>query len=257
MATTFGRKGEGSKAFQEVPLTSQAAKAKGWTLLSSCEGKFSGIRYTNSSEPSLVAIYDVNDIIAGLQAVVLEKDLNSSAIENFGKSNFGKSQFGKPSTIYTKDLWLGGEPAFFSTVLFTDPNAICNDKVKTTLEGGIGDRVVVLYDNGYFLEVPISEERAAEIDRKPFFPIPENFPPLRSAPSWKPRKCRLGMGLHLIDSFDYTSPCGRNPVQGLYDKGDLIGFAWNVWSIGGANDRPQGNRWEDPTTQEIQDAMKL
>ena len=129
-----------------MSTTSQAAKAKGWTLLSSCEGKFPGIRYTDPSEPSLVAIYDVNGLVAGLQAVVLEKDLNSLAIESFGRSDLLPSERGKASTVYIKDLWLK-EPAFFSTVLFTDPKAICNDKVKRTLEGGLGDRVVVLYDN--------------------------------------------------------------------------------------------------------------
>ena len=109
MATTFGAKEEGPRAFQEVPLTSQAAKAKGWTLLSSCKGKFLGIRYTDPSEPSLVAIYDENGIVAGLQAVVLEKDLNSSAEEHFGKNGLervkGEEALSKSSTIYIKDLW--------------------------------------------------------------------------------------------------------------------------------------------------------
>ena len=107
MATTFGSKEEGSKAFQDVPLTSQAAKAKGWTLLSSCEGKFPGIRYTNSSEPSLVAIYDRNDIIAGHQAVILEEDLNSPSVEYFGRSmpknkSFCFNEF--ELTVYIKEF---------------------------------------------------------------------------------------------------------------------------------------------------------
>ena len=185
-----------------MSTTSQAAKAKGWTLLSSCEGKFPGIRYTDPSEPSLVAIYDVNGIVAGLQAVILEKDLNCSAIANFGRgiteNDLLPSERGKASTIYAKDLWLK-EPAFFSTVLFTDPKAICNDKVKRALEGGLGDRVVVLYDNGYFHEVPISEERAVEIGRRTELSLPENFPPLRDPPGWKWRECRPGMGLHMCE----------------------------------------------------------
>ena len=157
MATTFGTTAERSKAFQEVPLTLQAAEAKGWTLLSSCKGKFSGIRYTNSSEPSLVVIYDMNDIIAGLQAVILEKDLNSSAVEHFGKGIPEKDllsfEKGKASTIYIKDLWLE-EPAFFSTVLFTDPRDICNDELKRTLEGGLGDQVVVQYETDISTRFP-------------------------------------------------------------------------------------------------------
>ena len=132
MATTFGSKEEGKKAFQEVPLTSQAAKAKGWTLLSSCEGKFPGIRYTDSSEPSLVAIYDRNDIIAGLQAVIYEEDMNSTSVEHFGRGTPKNESFcfrKVELTVYIKDLLLK-KPAFFSTVLFTDPKAICNDEVK-------------------------------------------------------------------------------------------------------------------------------
>ena len=175
MATTFGAKEEGrKKAFQEVPLTSQAAKAKGWTLLSSCQGKFPGIRYTDSSELSLVTIYDRNDIIAGLQAVILEEDLNSPSVEHFGRGTPKNESIcpGKVElTVYVKDLMLK-KPAFFSTVLITDPKAICNDAVKRTLEGGLGDHVVVQYENGYFHEVPISKERAWGIGQQTGQPVP-------------------------------------------------------------------------------------
>ena len=249
MATTFG-KSEGLKAFQKVPLSSAAAKANGWTLLSSCEGKFPGIRYTDPSEPSLVAIYDLNDIIAGLQAVILEKDLNFAARENFGVGGYERKQ---NVSIYTKDLWIGGEPAFFSTVVFTDPKAICDDKVKRTLEGGFGDRLLINYNiNGYFHEVPITKERAQEIDTTiwgtwdpsefsfdpfPVMDLPDGFPPIRIAPSWESaihnkrvvlgiKECVPGMGSHLMDWSDFISPCRLLPLQGLYDKGDLIGFAW-------------------------------
>ena len=113
----------------------------------------------------------------------------------------------------------------------------------------------VQYENGYFHEIPISEGRVAEIGR--IVPrVPDNYPHcghLRG--EW--RKCAEGMGLHLVIPFDYSSPCGETPVQGLYDQGNLIGFAWNVWWLGGPVDRLQGDRWEDPTAQEIQDNMKL
>ena len=257
MATTFGRREEGSKAFREVPLTSQAAKAKGWTLLSSCEGKFPGIRYTEPSEPSLVAIYDRNDIIAGLQAVILEEDLNSTSVEHFGRGIPENELFSSEKvklTVYIKDLLLK-KPAFFSTVLFTDPKAICKDTVKRTLEGGLGDQVGVQYENGYFHEIPMSERRAVEIGNIVAWKLPDNYPRL-GWPDWRRRKCAEGMGLHLVQPFDYISPCGETPVQGLYDQGNLIGFAWSVWWLGGPVDRLQGDRWEDPTAQQIQDNMK-
>ena len=127
----------------------------------------------------------MNDIVAGLQAVILDKDLNSSAIEDFGRGIlFRKS---KAPRVYIKDLWLK-EPAFFSTVLLTDPKAICNDTVKRTLEGGLGDHVVVQYDNGYYHEVPISEERAVYIGRLARWELPDDFPKLRDPPGYSWRK---------------------------------------------------------------------
>ena len=86
--------------------------------------------------------------------------------------------------------------------------------------------------------------------------LPDNYP-RSGSPDWEWRKCAEGMGLHLVQPFDYISPCGETPVQGLYDQGNLIGFAWSVWWLGGPVDRLQGDRWEDPNVQEIQDNMKL
>ena len=76
------------------------------------------------SEPSLVAIYDLsyrNDIIAGLQAVILEKDLNSSAVEDFGMGTPERDRLsfekGRALTIYIKDLWLKKASMFLQDVM--------------------------------------------------------------------------------------------------------------------------------------------
>merc|ERR1711963_234205 len=112
LRTTFGRLGSGS-AFAQQPRTESEASSAGWQAIAHCSGKFLGHRYADPSDPSLVMIYDDGGYIAGVQSVLLEKDIDMS-VNNLTKQ-----------AVYVKDLWMG-EPAWFTTAYFVDPLVICN-----------------------------------------------------------------------------------------------------------------------------------
>merc|ERR1712233_74590 len=77
LRTTFGLNPFGS-AFAEQPRTESEASSAGWQAIGRCDGKFLGHRYADPSDPSLVIIYDDAGYIAGVQSVLLERDIDMS-----------------------------------------------------------------------------------------------------------------------------------------------------------------------------------
>ena len=78
-------------------------------------------------------IYDDAGYIAGVQSVLLERDIDMSvndltkqAEQLFSKTHFfGEKSYGNMQPAYVQDVWMG-EVAWFTTAYFVDPLVICN-----------------------------------------------------------------------------------------------------------------------------------
>jgi len=216
LRTTFGLNPFGH-IFSPQPRTTSEALDAGWELMASCDGKFLGHRYADPSDPSLVIIFDDAGYIAGVQSVLLVKDLESD------------HQSTQPA--YQLDVWYD-EPAYFTTAYFVDPAVICaggrsEDDWNTW---GTGDRLLVQFgalDN--LINIPLTK---AEADREG---------------EWFDHFCFPGMGDHYL-KFDYTpdQDCDSVlPFQIMYDHGEITGFVWQHIAM------LPGDKWEHPDARAI------
>jgi len=221
LRTTFGRLGSGS-AFVKQPRTESEASSAGWRAIGHCTGKFLGHRYADPSDPSLVMIYDDAGYIAGVQSVLLEKDIDMS-VNNHTKQ-----------AVYVKDVWMG-EEAWFTTAYFVDPILICNGGRSSSdwANSGTGDRLLIqsktlrnstLNGTENLISIPLTQAEA------------------NITSDWNDHFCFPGMGEH-YHQFDYTPDQACDsvlPLQILYNEGVLSGFVWQHSAT------LPGDRWERP-----------
>ncbi|KAH7987058.1 hypothetical protein HPB52_024546 [Rhipicephalus sanguineus] len=72
LRVTWGMRNWRTSAFAQMPLTAKQAKEVGFVQLNNqCAGTFYGFRFMKDNDPSVVLLYDVNGVIAGLQSGVL------------------------------------------------------------------------------------------------------------------------------------------------------------------------------------------
>ncbi|KAH7986774.1 hypothetical protein HPB52_024729 [Rhipicephalus sanguineus] len=70
--SNLGMRNWRTSAFAQMPLTAKQAKEVGFVQLNNqCAGTFYGFRFMKDNDPSVVLLYDVNGVIAGLQSGVL------------------------------------------------------------------------------------------------------------------------------------------------------------------------------------------
>jgi len=218
LRTTFGLNPFGS-AFAEQPRTASDAASAGWQEIAQCDGKFLGHRYADPSDPSLVIIYDDAGYIAGVQSVLLERDVDMSVNDL------------TTQTVYVQDVWMG-EVAWFTTAYFVDPLVICNGGRSSSDWDyyGTGDRLLIqngAVDN--LISIPLTQ---AEADM---------------TSDWYDHFCFLGMGDHYLQ-FDYTPDQACDsvlPFQILYDGGVITGFVWqHIATL-------PGDKWEHPDAMAV------
>jgi len=214
LKTTWGLNLFGS-AFHDRPRTQAEAEAEGWKLLGSCDGQFLGHRFGDPSDPSLNLIYDDAGYIAGVQSGLLVKDVDDKYYPY------------STTPVYQAADWFG-EPAYFTTAYFVDPEIICNGGRSPSdfATHGTGDRLI--FQTGAtpdsLVVLPLTQEEAD------------------ANPDWYDHKCFVGMGDHYFQ-FDYTPDQDCNtvfPAQVLFDQGVLNGFVWQHTA------NLPGDKWEHP-----------
>jgi len=210
------------KKYNDQPRTSSEAKAAGWKLLSSCEGKFLGHRYANPADSSIVLIYDKAGYIAGTQSVVPLEQVRSSGLDYYNKP------------AYQLDRLLDQKEAYFTTLYFVDPDLICaGGRSQEDWESqGTGDRLVMQVGDtpDKLQNIPITSKKAD-----------------MEVGVWYRHLCFPGMGEH-YSQFNYKAnqDCSSIlPLQILFSKGVINGFMW-----GHTVDLP-GDQWEHPDTETL------
>ena len=118
---------------------------------------FKGIRYSPPKEnPELIAVYDVQGYIAGMQSVVSKK--------------FDTSQYDFENSGWYKKGTLLGEDVYLLTVYFTDPTKICSKgrSAKDFENQGIGNVLWFEKTAGRFVQAPLTMDKADDDVSKHF-----------------------------------------------------------------------------------------
>ena len=118
---------------------------------------FKGIRYSPPKEnPELIAIYDVQGYIAGMQSVVSKK--------------FDTSQYDFENSGWYKKGTVLGEDVYLLTVYFTDPTKICSKgrSAKDFENQGIGNILWFEKTDGSLVQAPLTMDKADDSVSKHF-----------------------------------------------------------------------------------------
>jgi len=195
--------------FQRMPKLEREAAAAGWAPRNThCEsdGSALGFRYVKPGDNSLVLIYDVNGVIAGLQMLLPHSGI-------LGPDNtflFGENLMFNNQTY-------GGEEYFVITTYLVDPSIICTSgrQESDLVTEGTGQGVWI--QNGPtpddFMEIPFLRTDALE-------------------DGWSDNNCFPGMGLHSwykMEDWAESNCDVQVPIFGLYNKAnELLGFGFSV-----------------------------
>ncbi|XP_071090553.1 uncharacterized protein [Haliotis cracherodii] len=197
LQVTFGINVFSSGTFSHLPRTVPAARGEGFTELSGCGATpmFAGRRFAKNGDLAVVLIFDVNGIIAGIQA------------------GFSSNQYnGYPDDPIRNHPFVEYDHHQFVTAYFTDPGSICS-RGRTSdqySEEGTGTRLLI--QNG--------------TTPREYITIPMTETGLRTT-HWTRGKCFPWMGVHYWYDISRDMDCGRFfPVFLMYNGGKLNSFGW-------------------------------
>ncbi|OXA64171.1 uncharacterized protein LOC110852818 [Folsomia candida] len=199
--------------YAPVPRTTKEALSQGWTLASTnCNngGKFNGFRYIHKpnasfTESSIVPLYDVNGVIAGIQANFLASEAKADPTNTY---KFDEIPMFMRNTI-------DGKNVYTLTSYFVDPAIICTKGRYMTDLNSDGTATTVSFQHGpnpsRTIKAPL--ERSVAISA-----------------GWSNSACFPGMGFHdwyQQEKFQDTKCDKMHPVYLLYGKDNkLVGFGW-------------------------------
>lgn len=215
LKVTWGINPFNSQYFQTVPQVETDAIKEGWSLEKTC-GQIIGKRYIKNGDRSVMLIFGVNGMIAGI----------STAIPKNLPFNFPSSQI-KP---YFKE-----ENDFYTlTAYFVDPKTVCS---STRKQSDYGDRVLIKGDKAE-ISLPLSQNDA------------------QNNKFWTEGKCFWTMGAHFwsnVNSVPLDENTKKDeffPMFLLYNSGKLNGFGWAL------NAALQSPRYEHPTANDAKQFIK-
>ncbi|XP_077538751.1 uncharacterized protein LOC144151535 [Haemaphysalis longicornis] len=196
LRVTWGMRNWKAGAFAQMPLTAKQAEDVGFVRLNDrCAGTFHGYRFIKDEDPSVVLLYDVNGIIAGLQS-------------GFHVQNSRTH----PRMGYLMD-YLGGKYLQFLTVYFIPPELICTRgrSLRELEEEGIGSNV--------YLQ---RKEEALSC----LVTAPRYDDDLRNS-LWVREACYPGMGRHYFWNITEDMPCEQLfPVYVTFYRGEIVSFGF-------------------------------
>ncbi|PAA61235.1 hypothetical protein BOX15_Mlig008351g1 [Macrostomum lignano] len=204
--------------FVQMPRTVADATSQGFKQETNCDGaanKFLGRRFVHrSGDRSIMLLYDVNGIIAGIQ------------------TNVPKST-GFPTAAHKKfhDMWVEEPNAHVLTAYFVDPSIVC-----TT-----GRSAAQLNNQGTGTGLYLQKGRANSNSGVNSLRIPKNEADMPST-AWSKGKCFVFMGQHYWYNMRKNMNCDDfMPYFLLYNGGKLDGFGFAMTA------NYNGEYYEHPT----------
>jgi len=195
--------------FNRLPKTLNTSDSNTWELVStdcSNDGKFNGFQYIVPGDVSAALLFDVNGVIAGVQAL-----FDKSTI--LANNTFDYETLSPMYQTYT----VNATDYFLLTAYFVNPQIIC-----TT---GRTDDDLLINGTGTGLWVQDGSTSADAVE----------VPNLRSdaiAQNWTENNCFVGMGSHnfyRVEEYDTVSCTVMRPIFGLYNRaGEMLGFGFIV-----------------------------
>jgi charged multivesicular body protein 7 len=197
--------------FRRKPKLEREAVELGWrpvTPTGDCSngGQYNGFRYIEPEEDSLVLIFDVNGVIAGMQMLLAHSAILS---EN--------NTFQYSDVPHFNNATFEGAEYFVLTAYFVNPSIICtsgrNESDLITVGTGEGVWVQEGPTPTTFLEIPMLREEAL-------------------LTGWSDNNCLGGMGTHSwyrMEDYATTNCTVQTPVFGMWNRQmELQGFGFSA-----------------------------
>jgi len=195
--------------FTRMPRTASEAGGEGWHSISTtCTnfGQFAGFRYKLRDDKSINLLFDINGIIAGIQALLPHNEIMNPA-----------NQFRYDLVPMFQNETIDGRPYVVLTAYFVSPDSICTTgrTVSDLIDQGTGTGL--WFQNGPNINTLI------------------NVPRMRAAASavgWTDCECFPGMGLHNffeVHRWQETN-CDRiQPTQATFNLNEeMTGFVFQI-----------------------------
>ncbi|KAK3094820.1 hypothetical protein FSP39_006639 [Pinctada imbricata] len=193
---TAGRNFSDPNILAGVPKTERDAAIQGFSMISDCSGNFLGRRYIQNKDSSLILIYDVNGVIAGIQTGIPVGLVGGYPTENL---------IPRPFVPEGSFLYL--------TTYFIEPGKICTTGRNRAEVSSIGTGTDLYLQNGFD---PIKDSVI----------VPRNQSDLQNT-LWTPGRCYPGQGTHFSYNLRPDMPCEELvPIHLIYNRGRLKGFAF-------------------------------
>jgi len=195
-------------SYFNMPRTSAAAEKDGWVRLTTGEdctngGTYNGFRYiSKSGDQSLILMYDVKGVIAGVQMNILKSEVEVA--NNPYKFN--------EISMFTSGK-INGKDVFTTTAYFYEPSKICTEgRTEADLKKN-GTATGLFFQDGATpattIAVPLTRAAA-------------------NAEGWSMNNCFVGMGRHNFyksETFGESNCTVIRPAFLLFNSNDqLIGF---------------------------------
>jgi len=195
--------------FNRLPRTLNESGAEDWALVSeSCDnnGQFNGMQYIVPGDVSAALLYDVNGVIAGIQALFDKSEIQANNTFDYETL----------SPMYQTYI-INETEYFLLTAYFVDPEIICT--TGRTPE----DLPVDGTGTGLWIQEGPTSDTSVQV------------PYLRDdaiGESWTENNCFPGMGSHnfyRVEEYDSVSCTVMRPLFALYNRaGEMLGFGFIV-----------------------------
>jgi charged multivesicular body protein 7 len=197
--------------FDRLPRTLNDSEISNWKLVSSeCTngGRFNGFQYIVPGDISVGLLFDINGVIAGIQAL-----FNKATLESQPGNTVNYPALSQMYQNYT----VNGTDSYMLTAYFVDPATICTTGRNSSdlpINGtGTG---LWIQDGPTALDVEeVPKTRAEAINN-----------------GWTQNQCFPSMGahnFHRVEDYDPTNCTVMRPLFGLYNKeADMLGFGFII-----------------------------